>query len=62
MRIKLKQVKEGLRQRMHRPIAEQGRWLGQVVARYFNYFAVPTNDPRAQRLPLPYPRPLATHA
>lgn len=44
MRAKLKQVKEGLRQRMHRTIAEQGRWLGQVVAGYFNYFAVPTND------------------
>ena len=46
MRAKLKQVKEGLRQRMHRTIAEQGRWLGQVVAGYFRYFAVPTN-PRA---------------
>ncbi len=44
MRAKLKQVKEGLRRRMHRTIAEQGRWLGQVVAGYFNYFAVPTND------------------
>ena len=44
MRAKLKEVKEGLRQRMHRTIAEQGRWLGQVVAGYFNYFAVPTND------------------
>ena len=44
MRAKLKQVKEGLRQRMHRTIAEQGRWLGQVVAGYFRYFAVPTND------------------
>jgi len=44
MRAKLKEVKEGLRQRMHRTIAEQGRWLGQVVTGYFNYFAVPTND------------------
>jgi RNA-directed DNA polymerase len=44
MRAKLKQVKEGLRQRMHRAIAEQGRWLEQVVAGYFNYFAVPTNN------------------
>ncbi len=43
MRAKLKQVKEGLRQRMHRTVAEQGRWLGQVVAGYFRYFAVPTN-------------------
>jgi RNA-directed DNA polymerase len=44
MRAKLKQVKEGLRRRMHRTIAEQGRWLEQVVAGYFNYFAVPTNN------------------
>ena len=43
MRTKLKQVKDGLRQRMHQTIAEQGRWLGQVTAGYFNYFAVPTN-------------------
>jgi len=43
MRAKLKEVKDGLRQRMHRTIAEQGRWLGQVVAGYFQYFAVPTN-------------------
>lgn len=44
MRAKLKEVKEGLRQRMHQTLAEQGRWLGQVVTGYFNYFAVPTND------------------
>ena len=44
MRAKLKQIKEGLRQRMHHTIAEQGRWLGQVVAGYFRYFAVPTNN------------------
>ena len=28
---------------MHRPIPEQGKWLGQVVRGYFNYHAVPTN-------------------
>jgi RNA-directed DNA polymerase len=44
MRAKLKQVREGLRQRMHRTIAEQGRWLGQVVAGHLRYFAAPTND------------------
>jgi group II intron reverse transcriptase/maturase len=43
MRAKLKEIKEGLRKRMHRTIGEQGRWLGQVVAGYFQYFAVPTN-------------------
>ena len=44
MRAKLKQVKEGLRRRMRRTIAEQGRWLEQVVAGCFNSFAVPTNN------------------
>ena len=44
MRAKLKEIKEGLRQRLHQPILEQGRWLARVVTGYFNYFAVPTND------------------
>jgi group II intron reverse transcriptase/maturase len=43
MRAKLKEIKEGLRQRMHQSIPEQGKWLGQVVKGYLNYFAVPTN-------------------
>jgi group II intron reverse transcriptase/maturase len=43
MRAKLKEIKEVLRRRMHQSIPEQGKWLGQVVAGYFNYHAVPTN-------------------
>jgi RNA-directed DNA polymerase len=43
LRAKLKEVKQGLRLRMHQPIPEQGRWLRQVVTGYFNYHAVPTN-------------------
>jgi hypothetical protein len=43
MRAKLREIKEQLRWRMHRPIPEQGNWLGQVVSGYFNYHAVPTN-------------------
>jgi group II intron reverse transcriptase/maturase len=43
MRAKLKEIKEELRQRMHRPIPEQGNWLRQVVAGFFAYHAVPTN-------------------
>jgi RNA-directed DNA polymerase len=43
MRVKLKEIKEELRKRMHQPITEQGAWLKQVVAGYFNYQAVPTN-------------------
>jgi len=45
MRAKLKEIEETLRRRMHQPIPEQGKWLGQVVRGYFNYHAVPTNAP-----------------
>jgi len=44
MRAKLRAVKEELRKRMHQPIPEQGQWLKQVVAGFFNYHAVPTNS------------------
>ncbi len=44
MRGTLKRVKDELRRRMHRPIPEQGRWLGQVVRGFFAYHAVPTNS------------------
>ncbi len=40
---KLHEVKEELRKRRHRPIPEQGKWLGSVVQGYFNYHGVPTN-------------------
>ena len=43
MRAKLREIKQALRRCMHRPIPEQGKWLGQVVRGYFNYHAVPTN-------------------
>jgi RNA-directed DNA polymerase len=43
MRAKLAEIKKELRKRMHQPIPEQGRWLGQVVRGYFAYHAVPTN-------------------
>ena len=42
---KLREIKEALRHRMHRPIPETGKWLGQIVAGYFAYHAVPTNSP-----------------
>jgi len=44
MRAKLQAIKQELRQRMHQPIREQGKWLKQVVAGYFRYHAVPTNS------------------
>jgi group II intron reverse transcriptase/maturase len=43
VRAKLKEIKEELRRRMHRPIPEQGNWLAQVIRGFFNYHAVPTN-------------------
>jgi group II intron reverse transcriptase/maturase len=43
MRAKLGEIKEQLRERMHEPIPEQGRWLKQVVTGFFAYHAVPTN-------------------
>jgi group II intron reverse transcriptase/maturase len=46
MRSKLKALKVELKQRMHVPIPEQGRWLRQVLRGYFAYYAVPTNSAR----------------
>ena len=62
MRAKLKEVKEGLRQRMApdhrraRPMAGAGRRGIPTLFRRAD------QRPRAQRLPLPDPRPMATHA
>src|SRR5438067_12250302 len=44
MQAKLQAIKQELRRSMHQPIAQQGRWLQQVVTGYFNYHAVPTNS------------------
>ena len=44
MRFRLRAIKTELRRRMHRPVGEQGQWLGQVVRGYFAYHAVPTNS------------------
>jgi group II intron reverse transcriptase/maturase len=43
MRGKLREIEAELRRRMHQPVAEQGRWLRQVVQGYAAYHAVPTN-------------------
>ena len=48
MRAKLKQVKDQLRQRMHQPIPEQGRWLASVVRGHMAYYAVPGNTRRSR--------------
>jgi len=41
LRAKLVTIRKGLRQRMHLPIPEIGRWLGTVVRGWYAYFAVP---------------------
>ncbi len=48
LRAKLLAVKNELRKRMHRPIAEQGQYLRAVVGGHARYFAVPCNGARVQ--------------
>jgi RNA-directed DNA polymerase len=43
MRAKLKSLKEELRRRLHAPVNEVGRWLGQVLAGHYRYYGVPRN-------------------
>jgi len=43
MRAKLQALKEELRQRMHDPIVETGKWLQTVLRGYYQYYAVPGN-------------------
>jgi len=43
MRVKLREIKQQLHQRMHDPVARTGEWLKSVVKGYFNYHAVPGN-------------------
>lgn len=48
LRAKLRTVKDELRKRTHRPIAEQGQYLRAVVIGHGRYFAVPCNGARVQ--------------
>ena len=48
LRAKLHAVKDEMRRRMHRPIAEQGQYLRAVVVGHSRYFAVPCNGARVQ--------------
>jgi RNA-directed DNA polymerase len=43
MRAKLREIKRALQLRRHEDVDAQGRWLGQIVAGWLNYHAVPTN-------------------
>jgi RNA-directed DNA polymerase len=43
MRAQLRAIKEGLRKRLHAPVAEVGAWLNRVLKGHLNYYAVPGN-------------------
>ena len=43
LRSKLQAVKQELRKRWHKRVAENGEWLRSVVQGYFNYHAIPGN-------------------
>jgi hypothetical protein len=40
-RLKLAELKNELRRRMHHPVPEVGRWLKSVLIGYYQYYAVP---------------------
>jgi hypothetical protein len=50
MRAKLKEIKEEMRRRRHQPVSEQGKWLRQVVAGFFEYHAVLRTRLRKNRM------------
>ena len=41
---KLREVKEQARRRMHRPLAEQQRWLASVLRGHYRYYGVVGNS------------------
>ena len=44
MRRTLQALREALRRRMHDDVWQTGRWLGQVLRGWLNYYAVPTSS------------------
>lgn len=40
---KLKSLREEARRRMHAPVAEQHRWLCQVLTGHYTYYGLPSN-------------------
>jgi RNA-directed DNA polymerase len=43
-RAKLKEIKTGLRGRMHQPVPQVGKWLKTVVEGHNRYYGVPSNE------------------
>lgn len=50
IRAKLRELKQELRRRMHRPVPLVGAWLKSVLRGYFAYFAVPGAVDRLNKL------------
>ncbi len=44
LQAKLKEVKIKLRERLHDPVPETGKWLRSVVSGHVRYYGVPTNS------------------
>jgi len=44
MRAKLREVKDQLKRRRHRPVPDQGQWLASLVRGHLAYYAVPGNS------------------
>lgn len=44
MRAKFKEIKQDLRQRMSRPIDDQGKWLKSIIEGHNRYYGVPNNQ------------------
>lgn len=62
MRGTVRAAKEALRRRMHEPIGERERWLGQVVRGFFAYRAIPTNSAALRAFRYHITDSLAAHA
>jgi RNA-directed DNA polymerase len=45
LQTKLNEVKSELQRRMHKPIAEVGKWLQAAVRGHLRYYGVPMNQP-----------------
>jgi RNA-directed DNA polymerase len=43
-RAKLKEIKTGLRRRMHEPVPQVGKWLKTVIEGHNRYYGVPSNE------------------
>jgi hypothetical protein len=43
LQAKLKAIKKSLRDRLHEPLKEMGRWLKRVLSGHYQYYGVPRN-------------------